>query len=604
MNQRRRFRMNAGLLIVLAIPIFFVGYRFYGRYIARVFDVDDSRPTPACELCDDVDYAPAKPIVLFGHHFASIAGVGPILGPTMAAVFGFIPVWLWLAFGSIFVGAVHDFSALLSSVRTKGKSMAEVAEQTLGRLGFILFIAFTIVMILMVTSVFLQVTATALTSLVPLETLRLPSTQTFLKTTLVDGVKKARIGGIASTSVIVISCFAPLIGYLLYKRKTNAYLMALVAMSVCVLSVAIGLKYPVSINQKAWMIIIAAYTAIAAGIPVWLVLQPRDFTNAFLLYGGVVALVISAIVAAFQGIPTSAPAWNVAGGTAKLGLIWPILFITVACGACSGFHALVAGGTTSKQLARESHARQVAYGAMILEGLLAIGVLTAVSTGLDFKQYMSFVFPAPPASSNPAAAFAVGMGNLLYKTISLPAAYGTIFGMLLIEGFVITTLDTAVRLNRYLFEELWSALLKNPPWVMKTYVFNSALSVGLMLFLAYTNTILALWPIFGSANQLLAALTLFAVVAWLAFRGKHYIFALLPAIFMMATALAALVYLFATKYMPTKAYVLLGADAALVVLAILVIFLAVRALITHRTRVTVPIQERVAPESSHVEHRH
>lgn len=586
--------MNAGFLILLAVPFFLIGYRFYGRYIARVFDVDDSRPTPACEMCDDVDYAPTKPIVLFGHHFASIAGVGPIMGPTMAVVFGFVPVWLWLVLGTIFVGAVHDFSALMASVRAKGKSMAEVAEQTLGRLGFVLFIAFTIIMILMVTSVFLQVTATALTSVVPLETLHMRHSQTLLKTVVVDGVEKARIGGIASTSVIVISCFAPLIGYLLYKRKANPYGMALVALCVCILSVATGLRYPVTISQNAWMIIIAAYTLFAAGIPVWLILQPRDFTNAFLLYGGVAALTVASIVALFQGIPTNAPTWNLAVGTQKLGLIWPILFVTVACGACSGFHALVAGGTTSKQLARESHARQVAYGAMIMEGMLAVGVLTAVAAGLDFKQYMNLVFPPPPTPSNPAAAFAVAMGSLLHRTFSLPAAYGTIFGMLLIEGFVITTLDTAVRLNRYLFEELWSALFKDPPRIMKTYIFNSALSVGLMLFLAFTNTVLALWPIFGSANQLLAALTLFAVVGWLAWKGKRYVFALLPAAFMMATAIAALVYLFATKYVPTRAYVLLGADAALVVLAIMVIILAIRVLLNTRSKADIRIQEKVA----------
>ncbi|MDI6829130.1 MAG: carbon starvation CstA family protein, partial [Armatimonadota bacterium] len=318
--------MNAGLLLLVAVPLFLLAYKFYGRYIAKTFKVDDARTTPACEMCDNVDYAPTKPLVLFGHHFASIAGAGPILGPTLALIFGFIPVWLWVILGSIFIGAVHDYCALLTSMREKGKSMAEVAEQTLGRTGFLLFIAFTIVMILMVTSVFLQITATALTSLVPLETLRLTSSQTLLKTTVVQGIKHARIGGIASTSVIIITCFSPLIGYLLYKRKANPNLMALLALGVCIFSVFVGLRYPVSIDKNLWMIIIAVYTIFAAGIPVWLVLQPRDFTNAFLLYGGVAALVIAGITALFQGIPINAPGWNVAGGTAKLGLIWPILF--------------------------------------------------------------------------------------------------------------------------------------------------------------------------------------------------------------------------------------------------------------------------------------
>ncbi|MDH7481110.1 MAG: carbon starvation CstA family protein [Armatimonadota bacterium] len=591
--------MNAGLLFVAAVPLFLFAYKFYGRYIANIFSVDDSRSTPACEMCDDVDYVPAKPLVLFGHHFASIAGAGPILGPTMAMIFGFIPVWLWIVFGSIFVGAVHDYSALLTSIREKGKSMAEVAEQALGRAGFLLFIAFTIVMILMVTSVFLQITATALTSLVPLEILRMASSQTLLKTTVVKGVVNARIGGIASTSVIIITCFSPFIGYLLYKRKANVNLMALFALGICIFSVLMGLRYPVSIDKNIWMIIIAVYTVFAAGIPVWLVLQPRDFTNAFMLYGGVAALAIAGITALFRGIPISAPGWNVAEGTAKLGLIWPILFITVACGACSGFHALVAGGTTSKQISQESHAKSIAYGGMLLEALLALGVVIAVGAGLNFKHYLSFVFPGASGQSNPAAAFAVGMGGLLHDALGISAAFGTIFGMLLVEGFVITTLDTAVRLNRYLFEELWAILFRNPPWFMKTYIFNSLLSVGLMLFFAYTNTILALWPIFGSANQLLSALTLLSVVGWLALKGRRYLFAFLPALFMMATTMTALVYLFVTKYLPAKANALMGADVALVVLAVLVVILMVRVLVSFRAKETsAAVTDNVLAKSS------
>ncbi|MDI6829163.1 MAG: carbon starvation CstA 5TM domain-containing protein, partial [Armatimonadota bacterium] len=259
-----------------------------------------------------------------------------------------------------------------------------------------------------------------------------------------------------------------------------------------------------------------------------------------------------------------------------------ILFITVACGACSGFHALVAGGTTSKQIARESDAKTIAYGGMLLEGLLAVGVIIAVGAGLNFKHYMALVFPGQSGQSNPAAAFAVGMGSLLHHTLRFPTAYGTIFGMLLVEGFVITTLDTAVRLNRYLFEELWAVLFKNTPRFMKTYIFNSFLSVGLMLFFAFTNTVLALWPIFGSANQLLSALTLLAVVGWLVLKGRRYVFALLPALFMMATTMTALVYLFITKYLPAKATALMGADVVLLVLAVLVIILTAHTIFSPR----------------------
>ena len=590
--------MNAGYLLIVAIPLFLIAYTLYGRYISKVFEESDNNITPAEEMNDGVDYVPTKPLVLFGHHFASIAGAGPIVGPTIAMVFGFIPVWLWLVLGSIFVGAVHDFSALLTSMREKGKSMAEVAEQTLGKAGFLLFISFTIVMILMVTSVFLKLTAAALTSLVPLTALNMHESQTLLKTVVDDGVVKARIGGIASTSVIVITGFAPVLGYLLYKRRKNAYLMAAVAIAVCILSVGIGLRYPISLDPDIWIWIVGIYALLAAGIPVWIVLQPRDFTNSFLLYGGVAALVAAGVAAAAMGLPMGAPAWNVAEGTSKLGLIWPMLFITVACGACSGFHALVSGGTTAKQCSKESHARRIAYGGMVLEGLLAVGVLIAVGVGLDFGHYMALVFPAPGTTpSNPGAAFAVGMGSLLHKTLSFPAAYGTIFGMLLVEGFLVTTLDTAVRLNRYLFEELWGALFRNPPRILKTYVFNSALSVALMLYLAKGNTVMSLWPIFGSANQLLAALTLIAVAAWLVARGRKFLFALIPAAFMMVTTVYSLIYLLQTKYLPKADHVLTVADTALVVLSVLVVVLAVKSLVAGKR--VAAVAERI-PVSSDV----
>jgi len=576
------------LALAAALVIFALGYRVYSAYIARVFEENDANRTPSVELEDGVDYVPTKPLVLFGHHFATIAGAGPIIGPTLAMVFGFIPVWLWLVLGSVFVGAVHDFSALFTSMREKGKSMAEVAEQTLGRAGFLLFIAFTIVMILMVTSVFLKLTAVSLTSMVPLKLMHLSEDQRLLKTVVENGVVKARIGGIASTSAIVITIIAPFIGYLAYRRKTTLAIVAPLAAAACLFSVFVGLKYPVSVSQDTWMYALAIYTLFAAGIPVWIVLQPRDFTNSFLLIVGIITLGLASMAAGFKGVTFTAPAWNVAEGNAKLGLIWPILFITVACGACSGFHALVAGGTSSKQITRESHARKIAYGGMLLEGLLAVGVLIAVGAGYAFKDYMKLVFPTDGSQPNPPAAFAVAMGGLLHKAFGFPGAYGTVFGILLIEGFLATTLDTAVRLNRYLFEELWGVLFRNPPRILRSYVFNAALCVGAMLFLAFSKTVFALWPIFGSANQLLAALTLIAVAAWLAKKGKRYLFAILPAAFMMATTITSLVYLFGRQYLPKRDNLLMGADAALVLLALLVVGLAASVLMKMRRRVPAP----------------
>ena len=567
--------MNAAVLLIIAAVLFFLAYRFYARFIAKLFGENDKNPTPACSMKDDCDYVPTKPLVLFGHHFASIAGGGPIIGPTVALLFGFLPVWLWAVLGSIFIGAVHDMTALFASVREKGKSVAEIAKSTLGNTGFFLFISFTIIMLLLVTSAFLGLTATALTSLLSLDVLKLAPDQTIVKTIVDGGIVKAQIGGIASMSVIVITCCAPIIGYLVYKREINVYLAATLAIIVCIVSVFIGMYFPVTLSPNVWMIILSFYTLLAAGIPVWIILQPRDFTNSFLLYAGIAALFIGGIVAGFKGVTFTAPVLNVAEGTSKLGPIWPFLFITVACGAISGFHCLVAGGTSSKQVSKETDIKKIAFGGMLLEGLLAIGVLVAVGCGIAFSDYSEIVFPTiAGAKSNPILAFSAGAGGLLDKAFGVPPVYGTIFGILLVEGFVVTTLDTAVRLNRYLFEELWQVIFKNVPKIMKSYLFNALLCVFLMYILAYNNAFLVIWPIFGSANQLLASLALIAISVWLVNKKKTAWFTILPAVFMMVTTLYSLFILLIEKYIPKQNIMLSVADVLLIILSLGVIVLA------------------------------
>jgi carbon starvation protein len=567
--------MNAAVLLLIAAVLFYLAYRFYARFIARLFGENDQTPTPACSMKDDRDYVPTKPLVLFGHHFASIAGGGPIIGPTTALLFGFLPVWLWAVLGTIFIGCVHDMTAMFASVREKGKSIAEIAKASLGNTGFFLFICFTILMLLMVTSAFLGLTATALTSVISLDILKLPADQTIVRTIEQGGIVKAQIGGIASTSVIFITCCAPIIGWLVYKKQINVYLAAIIAIVVCILSVIVGMRFPVTLSPNVWMIVLCFYTFLAAGIPVWIILQPRDFTNSFLLYAGVAALFIGGIVAGIKGVNFSAPVMNVAAGTSKLGPIWPFLFITVACGAISGFHCLVAGGTSSKQVSKESDIKKIAYGGMLLEGLLAIGVLIAVGCGLMFKDYVDIVFPTiAGAKSNPILAFAAGAGGLLDIAFSIPPLYGTIFGILLVEGFVVTTLDTAVRLNRYLFEELWQVIFKNVPAIMKSYLFNALLCVVLMYILAYKNAFLVIWPIFGSANQLLASLALIAISVWLVSRKKTAWFTILPAVFMMVTTLYSLYILLIEKYLPKQNIMLSVVDVLLIIFSIGVIILS------------------------------
>ncbi|OIO33866.1 MAG: carbon starvation protein A [Candidatus Omnitrophica bacterium CG1_02_40_15] len=575
--------MNIGLLLIFSLPIYFLAYRFYGRFISRVFDENNRTPTPAVAMKDDVDYIPTKLGVVFSHHFASIAGAGPIIGPTVALIFGYAPVWLWVVLGTVFIGAVHDYTALFISIREKGHSIAEVGNRTLGRFGFFLLISFTIVMLLYVTSAFLRLTVISLTSLVPLESMKVAPGETILKTIVdSDGILKARIGGIASTSVIIMTLCAPLIGYLLYKRQRNVTLVGLFALIIGIFSIIMGVIFPVTLNPNVWMILITFYVIMTAGIPVWVLLQPRDFINSFLLYLGICFLFAGIIAGGLLGVKLQAPAFNIANGVNILGPIWPFLFITVACGAVSGFHTLVVGGTISKQISRESDAKIVGYGGMILESILAVLVILTVAGGLDFATYNSIVNPiAKGATGNPILAFSLAMGMLLNKSFGLPIAGGTVFGILMIEGFIITTIDTAVRLNRYLFEELWAIIMTKPPKIFKSYIFNASISAGLMLLLCYSNTFKQIWPIFGSANQLLAALSLIVVSVWLAKRKKSSSFTTLPAIFMMATTLYSLWEMLTKQYIPERNFPLAITAILLILLSVGVIFLAVNKLSSH-----------------------
>ena len=568
--------MNVLVVLAAAAAVFVAAGRVYSRYIAKSLGEDPDHPTPAVTCCDGRDFVPTKRYVVFAHHFSAIAGAGPILGPTMAVLYGFVPAWLWVVLGGVFIGAVHDYTTLFISMREGGRSMAEVARKTLGPSGFRLFIAFTIVMIVLVTSSFLSATSISLTSLWPLAKIGVKEGETFLKTVVRDGVVMGRIGGIASTSVIFITLCSPLLGFLLYKKNLKTVPAYVLAAAICVGSVLLGIAFPVTLAPTAWMIIISVYVLFAAGVPVWLILQPRDFINVQILYGGLGLMVVSLFSCGFQGLTVTMPKFNLAEGTANLGFVWPMMFITIACGAISGFHCLVGGGTTGKQLAREPDARRVGYNAMLLESLLSVCVLLALGAVMAFSDYKAIVWPADPAvKSNPILGFSLAAGQLFHRGLGIPVALGTVFGILLVEGFVITTLDAAVRLNRYLFEELWTIAFKKVPAVLRHFWFNSGLSVVLMWVLAYSNAFNALWPIFGTANQLLAAMALLTVSAWLLLRRRRNWFTLVPAVFMVATTLVSLGILL-KSYIAKGNVLLIAADLLLFALSAGVVVLFLR----------------------------
>lgn len=572
--------MNIGLLLLITLLALALGYRIYGRIIARSVGIDPNLPTPASSINDGNDFVPTRPLVLFGHHYASIAAAGPIVGPTLALYYGIVPTWMWIVFGVIFLGAVHDFTVLFVSVRERGRSIAEIAKRTLGKAGFLFFVAFAILLCILVTAAFLDLAALALTSEYTLEGLHLPIEQTLVRTEVKeDGLHYAKLGGIASTSVVVITASAPLIGFLLYRRKSSTVVLSLLAIAVSIISVMIGFQNPITLSPHVWMIILSVYMIFAAWVPVWVILQPRDFVNVHFLYIGLAGMMVGIAASGLQGISVQAPAFHLTEDTFRaLGMAWPFLFVTIACGACSGAHSLIASGTTAKQLSSEKYAPVIGYGGMLLEAVLGICVTLAIVGGLGFIEYEEIVWPQIDGqfvAGNAPLAFALAVGKTMFNGVGIPVIYGALFGLLILEGFVITTIDTIIRLERYLFEELWAVIFTEVPPLLKVKFVNSGLAVGLMVLLAFTNAYQTIWPIFGSANQLLAALALVAVTAWFLQKGRKVWFTALPAAFMALTTITSLILLL-DRYITARNWILTIADVVLLILAAGVIIMTFR----------------------------
>ena len=578
------YQMNPIILLSISIGCFLLAGRFYARFISRRLGIDAKRTTPAVEIDDGRDYVPTATPIVFAHHFAAIAGAGPIIGPVMALIYGWGPAWLWILIGGIFFGAVHDFSALFVSVREGGKSIAEVARKSLGTAGFIMVISFTIVMLILVNATFLNASATALTSIIDSTQIGLDKGQVFFRWADAMGGKVV-VGGIASMSVIIITLFAPLIGYLYIKKHIPVITCSVFAILICVVSVIVGFFIPVSLDPLLWMILISIYTIVAAGVPVWLFLQSRDFINVHLLYIGLGLLFIGIFASGIRGAEVRFPVNNIQEGISHIGFLWPGIFITIACGAISGFHALCAGGTTSKQIKSEAAIQKVGYYGMIMESFLAVCVISTVIMGIDMHQYKQLVLPAAGSKfqSNPILAFALAFGRTLHFGLGLPLSFGILFGMLLLEGFIVTSLDTAVRLNRYLFEELWRVVFKHPPKILGHYWVNSGLAAGLMFGLAYHNTVNNIWSIFGTTNQLLAALTLIIVSFWLLSKKKNVWFTAIPAIFMIITTVAMLAILLVTRFIPQGNITLIIADLVLLGLSSGIITIAIKTFYNYKT---------------------
>ncbi len=343
----------------------------------------------------------------------------------------------------------------------------------------------------------------------------------------------------------------------------------------------LGFIYPLHVDSvNLWIILIAIYVLVAATVPVWIILQPREFISVQFLYLGVAILVFSLIAIGIKGVPIQAPPDHLMEGEKILGMVWPTLFITIACGAISGFHGLVATGTSSKMVNRESDCRKVGYGSMLGESILALCVTLTIAVGMQYSEYLSFLVKPANApidwKANPVLAFSVGVAGVAKQGLGIPLWLGLVFGLLMVEGFVLDTLDVSVRLNRYLLEEVWNALFKSVPSFLKKPLINSLISVILMLLMSYGNTANLLWPIFGSANQLLAALSLITIAVWMKKRGIKISYILIPAVLVFITTIAALCYILLTKYLPSGNYLLSGLSISFILLAISFAFVALK----------------------------
>lgn len=492
--------------------------------------IDPKKKTPAHTMTDGVDYVPAKAPVLLGHHFSSIAGAGPIVGPIVAVMFGWLPAVIWVIFAAIFFGGIHDMGSIFASVRNKGKSLGEIIGVTMGKKGKKLFEVFAWLTLILVVAAFTNIVA-----------------DTFV------AVPEA-----ATTSILFI-ILAIAFGYFVYRKGYSLLLGSLIGVILLALCIGIGNAFPIVASKNFWMFFLIVYIFIASVTPVWILLQPRDYLNSFLLYG--------MMIGGFLGLLMMRPNMNLPAFTAfhiNGQFLFPMLFVTIACGAVSGFHSLVGSGTTAKQLDNEKDIKVVGYGSMLIEGVLAIiAIITAAYLTQD--KYTLLM-----QNGGPINVFSDGLGTFM-ATLHIPFAVGKNFTALAISAFALTSLDTATRLARFIFQELISDFekkdnIKTIQLLSNKYI-ATLITVFISAFLGFRGY-QVIWPIFGSANQLLSALALLALSVWLKKNGKNYKITLIPMIFMFAVTLTALGFLI---YANLKNYILLFFAVVLFIFAIILL---------------------------------
>ena len=565
--------LTISILIFSGLFFFFVGYRYYaGRLDREVIQPDNSISTPAVMQGDGVDFVKSKPLVLFGHNFASIAGAGPVIGPIVAMHhFGWAVTLAWILIGNVFIGAVHDYLALMVSVRNRGSSIADIAEKTMGIRAKSVFSIFLVLAMLLVIAVFGVVAAKTL----------IAQPQMVLPT----------------FAIIPISIA---LGWFLYYKNTDLAVSSIIAVAGVILSIYFGFQFPVELPESGivgfsplmfWFVILMIYAAVASVLPVNILLQPRDYLSTYILFGSM-ALAMLALLWIHPELHT--PAYR-GGFSEEQGPVWPMLFVLVACGAVSGFHSLVAGGTTSKQLSVESQGRPIAYGGMLTEGVVAVVTVLLVSGGLYWVAPASggidmntLGFRETLQSGGWILAYGNGFGNLVHQMLPfLSFTFASMIAVLALNTFVLTTLDSAVRITRFIVQESVGE---------KIVLFkNKYVCTILVVFFSYligaTDGWQKIWPIFGATNQLIAAVALFVIATWLMAMGKPTKFALYPAIFMVVTTIGALAWQSYRFYTQPEPNIFLGTAA--VFLIILALFVGYEGMSTLRGR-----KEELMPASA------
>ena len=536
--------MNSVFLLLITIGLFLTGYRFYARRIATIWQIDINRPTPAVSQFDGVDYVPAKNwFMLFGHHFASIAGAGPIIGPVIAVMlWGWLPALIWIVLGSIFIGGIHDFGSLMISVREDGATIGDIAAGVISKRAKLILSIFVWLALLLVIAVFAYLGG-----------------KTFIEQPKVVAPSLGMIP------------LAIVVGLALYKLKWPPGVVTACGLSILAWLIFFGERSPITLGANGlsqWILLLLCYCFFASILPVNILLQPRDYLSSYLLVGGILLAITGILVS--HPVMTS-PAFI--STASPVGLLWPMMFITVACGANSGFHSLIASGTTSKQLPNERYAQRIGFGGMLLEGFLAVIVVILVTSGFSLSEFQSHV----AGKTDPVNIYGLAFGNM---TAPFLGEWGTFIALTILNAFILTTLDSATRITRYITEELFR--VKNR-YLSTLIVVTAAGLLALSKDSAQNPLWQKIWPAFGASNQLVAALALLVISCWLLSKNRPTAYSLLPALFMLTTSVTALVFQI-IQYFANRDYVLILVSVILIIAAAFLgseVFLVFRKTLKH-----------------------